>query len=73
MSTDRALHRKYFAEKRRAEKAEALAASRLELLRECEWVKFGPTVICPVCKSTMNVFGGGHADDCKLAEELGDD
>ena len=26
MSTDRALHRKYFAEKRRAEKAEALAA-----------------------------------------------
>ncbi len=42
------------------------------LLRRCEWVKFGPTYICPVCKSTMNEYGGGHADDCELAAEVGE-
>ena len=44
----------------------ALAASRLELLKKCEWVDH----YCPICG---NSSFEKHADDCELAKELGDD
>lgn len=54
------------------------AASRLELLRECNNIM--PT--CPKCKGNLKTWSKidenktirvGHNDGCKLAEELGDD
>ena len=68
MSTDRALHRKYFAEKRRAEKAEALAASRLKLLRKSK--KYFDWFIYEY--ETDHIEGFEMLLD-ELAEELGDD
>ena len=54
------------------EKAEALAASRLELLRRYEWAgDYQGIPVCPECGGARDY--GGHAEDCELAEELGDD
>ena len=58
--------------------AEALAASRLELLRECNNIM----PACPKCKGNLRTWEKidenktiriGHADNCELAKELGDD
>ena len=55
-----------------------LAASRLELLRRCNNIM--PT--CPECKGNLRTWSKidenktirvGHADDCELAKELGDE
>ena len=47
--------------------AEALAASRLELLREIHKVIVAEPLMCPVC----GAFGCSLG--CELAEELGDE
>ena len=63
----------------RLDEAEARAASRLELLRRYEWIQVSPDLMrlysgliyfCPECRMVQEQ---GHADDCELAEELGDD
>ena len=53
----------------RAERMKALAASRLEMLREMHEVIVAEPLECPVCGVS------GCRDDglCKLADELGDD
>ena len=57
---------------------QALAAKRKELLRRCNEIM--PT--CPCCKGNLRTWERiayneskriGHADDCELAKELGDD
>ncbi len=52
---------------------EKKAASRLDLLRRIEWslLPFEAHYIgCPVCENPKDE---GHASDCELAKELGDD
>ena len=73
---------------RAAKVLDDVAASRLELLKRLEWTTgTGDESTCEICKghdpserhTTVLAFpelaemNWGHADGCKLAEELGDD
>jgi hypothetical protein len=51
--------------------AEATAARRLALLRECEWGGHY-AVTSPHCSICKMPDWKGHADDCELAKELAD-
>ncbi len=68
----------------RAEKAEALAASRLKLLRRENTIRFSRGKQCFFCdrypilnhkigSDYEKVYIDNHADDCEWAEELGDE
>jgi len=53
---------------------QALAASRLELLRRCEYTfdYWKQNYFCPICQEVLPGFGddeGGHADGCELDAE----